>query len=107
MVKAALPNTSAHFDTPNVIYALMNPRGPKVFDKSVDKVDVKASFDNSAFPCDCLGSSFVNKDHNHIITGNLKIIDTNKLLNKLHNLFSKGLKYRENRIADYQKVKKK
>ena len=43
----------------------------------------------------------MDKDHNHVVTVNLKII----MNNKLHKLFSKGPKYRENGTADYLKVK--
>ena len=50
---------------------------------------------------DCIGSPFKDKDHNHIITGNLKIIEDNKL----RKFFPKVLKYRENRMVDYQKAK--
>ena len=55
---------------------------------------------NSNFPCECTGNSFVGKDHNHIITGNLKIITDNKL----HKFFSKCPAYREIRAADCEKA---
>ena len=42
-----------------------------------------------------------DEDHNHIIKDNLKIITNNRL----HNLFSKRPKYRENKTADYEKAK--
>ena len=51
--------------------------------------------------CDCIGSPFVDKDHNHFIKGNLKIIKNNKL----RKFFLKVLKFGENRMADYQKAK--
>ena len=43
---------------------------------------------SSTLPIDCKGSPFLDKDHNHIITGNLKIITNNKL----HKPFSKSSK---------------
>ena len=44
-----------------------------------DNIDVKAFLDdNFTLPCNCTGSPFVDKDHNHIITRNLKIINKNK-----------------------------
>ena len=58
--------------------------------------------DNSTFSCECTGCSFVNKYHNHIITGNLKVITNNKLWK----LFTKATKYRKNKTADYEKAKK-
>ena len=43
----------------------------------------------------------MDKDHKHIITGNLKIIERNKL----RKFFDKGPNYRKNAMADYQKAK--
>ena len=60
-VKATLPNLSAHFDIPTVVYTL-----PKIFnfDKFVNNLGVKAFLDdNCTLLCGCTGSSFVNKDH--------------------------------------------
>ena len=56
--------------------------------------------DNSTLSCDCTSSPFVYQDHSHIIRGNLKIIDNNKLRKP----FSKRPKYRENGIVEYQKA---
>ena len=54
---------------------------------------MKALFDNKL---SVQGSPFVDKEHNHIITGNSKVIIIS---------CSKDRKYRENRIADYEKAK--
>ena len=43
----------------------------------------------------------MDKDHNLVVTVNLKII----MNNKLRKLFSKGPKYREGGTADYRKAK--
>ena len=48
--------------------------------------------------CEYIASLFVNKDHNYVSTGNLKIVN-NKRSNKL---FSK---YQEKETVDYQKAK--
>ena len=58
--------------------------------------------DNTSLTCDCTGSPFLHKDHKQIVTGDFKNIDNNKLWK----LLSKSSKYRKNRVADYQKVKK-
>ena len=48
----------------------------------VNNLDVKPFLDdNSTLSCDCTSSPFVDQDHSHIIRGNLKIIDNNKLRN--------------------------
>ena len=100
VVKQAMPNISSNFDIPTVVYTLTNPIGSKIFNfnKFVNKLDVKAFLDdNSTLPCECSGSQFIDKDHNHVITGNLKIISNNKL----RKLFSKGPKYRESKTINY------
>ena len=53
--------------------------------------------------CGCTGSPFVDKDLKHIITDSFKIIENKKL----RKLFSKGLKYCEKRIINYQKAKER
>lgn len=89
LVKTALPNTSAHFGTPTLVYNLMNLIRSKTFNfnKFVNFPDVNVFLvNNSTLHCDCRSSPFKDKDRNHIITGNLKIIDNIKL----YNFFSKG-----------------
>lgn len=75
LVKAALHNTSAHFDASFLVFTLMNPIGFQIlkFNKFVDNLDVKAFVDDySTLPCDYKGSPFVHKDHNHIMTDQFK-----------------------------------
>ena len=57
---------------------------------------------NLTLACECTGSSFVEKDHIHILTGYIKSITSNKLTK----LFSKGTKYQGNWTVDYKKAKK-
>ena len=78
LVKAALPNTSAHFDTPTASWD-----------------------DNSTLHCECTGSPFGGKDHNQIITSNSKLINNNRF--RKHS--SKGPKFCEYRFTGYQKAK--
>ena len=71
-----------HFDTVTLVYTLMNVIGSKIFNFNIFayNLDVKTSFDNdSTLLCGCTDSPSVDKDHNHVITGNLKIIDGNEL----------------------------
>ena len=88
MVKAAPPYTSAHFDTTTMVYIFTNARGSKIsnFNKFRNILDVQGFLDyNSTLPWECTGSSFVDKNH---------------MNNKWRKFFSKGSKYRENRIAN-------
>ena len=78
LVKATLPNTSAHFDTPTAFWD-----------------------DNSILPWECTGSPFGDKGHNQIITSNSKLINNNRF----GKIFSKGPKFREYRSTGYQKAK--
>ena len=92
LTKAALSKTSAHFDTPTIVYILTNEVGSKIFNfnKFVNNLNGKAFLDdNSTLSCECTISQSVDKDHNHNIRGNLKIIFNNKLWK----LFSKCPKY--------------
>ena len=57
--------------------------------------------DNFALPHECIDSTFMDKDHCHVIVSDLKIVNNNNL----HNLLSNGPKYHENKIANYQKAK--
>ena len=82
MIKAALPETSARFDVPTVVCPLANAIASKISNCNnfVNNLDVKVFFyDNSTLPCEYTGSPFVDKDHGHITTGNLKIITSNAL----------------------------
>lgn len=56
--------------------------------------------DNSILCYECTGSLFAERDHNHIVIGNLKTITTNKV----HKRFSKGPEYWGNRTSDYEKA---
>ena len=55
--------------------------------------------DNLSLPGDCTDSPFVDRDQNHFITGNLNIIDNNRL----RKILSKDLNFHEHRIAGASK----
>ena len=58
--------------------------------------------DNSVLPCPCANSSFTDKHHGHIISGDLRLVKNNKL----RKLFAKGPKYRESKLIDWDSVQK-
>ena len=65
MVKAAPPNTSAHFDTTTMVYIFTNATGSKIsnFNKFRNTLDVQGFLDdNSTLPWECTGSPFVDKN---------------------------------------------
>ena len=49
--------------------------------------------------CNCSKSSFCDPAHDHVVTGNLNIINNNKL----RKLLSKGPNYREPKTLNYNK----
>ena len=88
-----------------MVYTLISLIGPGIFDfnRFVKNLNAKAFLnDNSILPCDCTGFLFAAKDDNYITRVDSRVAVSNKLFKH----FSKGPKYRENRIADYQKANK-
>lgn len=95
---------STYFDTLIAVYTSINTPGSKnfIFNKFFNKLDMKTLFDdNFALPHECIDSTFMDKDHCHVIVSDLKIVNNNNL----RNLLSNGPKYHENKIANYQKAK--
>ena len=60
------------------------------FNKFVSNLDVKVFLeDNTILPYNCACSDFIDKDHQHKMTGDLRIVGKNKL----RKLFTMGPKY--------------
>ena len=57
--------------------------------------------DETSIPCYCNGSKFNDTHHQHIITGDLSIIENTNL----RKLLSKGPKYREPKDLDFEKAR--
>ena len=56
--------------------------------------------DNSALPCQCATFSFSDNHHGHIISGDLRLIENEKL----RKVFTKCPKPRENKLVDWNAV---
>ena len=96
-VKACLPVYIKLYDT-TVVYSLKYPIKSQIlnFNKFVFNLDAKVLLqDNSIFPSRSAGSNFIGKDYRHIITGDLWIVQNNKL----RKLFTKGSKYRQINVS--------
>ena len=83
-------------EIPMVVFKLTEPIRSKIFNysKFVSKLDVDQAFsDISTIPCYCdkFDAKFINQHHNRVLTGDLDIIENDKL----RNLIKKGPKYRE------------
>lgn len=91
-----------NFETPFVIYKLGKSIQSKKFnfDRFASSLGLDASV-NSILPCHCVDSCFGNKDHGHILTGDLRITDNNKL----KKLFTKVTKYRESMLINFKETR--
>ena len=77
-----------NFDYPTVICSLNNPIRSKIFNfnKCIYDLDVEVFLkDNSLLLRNCEGSNFIEKDQQHKVTGDLRIMNINKLSNLLPN----------------------
>lgn len=85
------------FEASYVIHKLGKSILSKIFNFSkfvVSSLDLNAYVkDNSTLSCHCVDSCFIDKDHGKILTGDLRIINKNKLMK----LFTKEPKYRVTR----------
>ena len=90
-LKLTLPSTPNKFSPPMVTYKLSKSIASSIFNfkEFVENLD-KDSYlnDKSILPCHCSNSPFVDPHHQHIVSGNLKIVTNNKL----RKLLSKGPK---------------
>ena len=103
-LKLTLPSTPNKFSPPMVTYKLSKSIASSNFNfkEFVENLDIDSYLnDKSILPCHCSNSPFVDPHHQHIVSGNLKIITNNKL----RKLLSKGPKFRESRPLNWNKAK--
>ena len=98
----SLPSSSVKFPIPIVTYKLTPPRSTKFFNfnKFVNNLDLDLFLTNpDSLPCKCNNSSFVDRYHKDMVTGDLLIIRNNVL----RKLFIKGPRYRKVRPINIEK----
>ena len=88
-----------------VVYSYTKSIRGKVFNynRMLENIDVD-DWDSQEHICNCndeIYSKFVDKDHGHVITGNLDIIKDKKL----RNLFKKGPNFRERNSINFERAK--
>ena len=91
------------FTPPTVVYSLNSPISSKIFNfnKFVSSLDVERFLqDSSSLPCSCENSPFSDRNHNHIISGDLRLVKNNQL----RKLFTKGPKYRERKMINWDTI---
>ena len=92
------------FKTPTVVYDLTKPIRSEIFNfkQFVENLNVDEILCNpNSLPCPCANSPFLDKDHGHVLTGNLRIVNNNKL----RKILSKGPKFRETRELNFCKAR--
>ena len=101
----SLPSSSVKFPIPMVTYKLTPPISTKFFNfnKFVNNLDLDLFLTNpDSLPCKCTNSPFADRNHKHIVTGDLRIIRNNVL----RKLFIKGPKYRKVKLINLEKAER-
>jgi len=99
-----IPKCVESFPIPLVTYKLQPSISSKIFNfnKFVSTLDLNAFINNpNILPCNCANSKFKDAYHQHIITGDLSIVENKDL----KSLLLKGPKYRENKTLNFDKAK--
>ena len=101
-VKSTIPTNFKINEPPLITYTYDKNIGSKLlnYSKELKKLDVKQFSDLTDMECDCNHSDFKDIQHNHIITGNLDIIQNIKL----RDLMQKGAKFREPAKPNFTKI---
>ena len=95
-VKNLLPVNDT-FRIPNISYSYT----PTIRSKVTNYRDaIFSELNHEDMTCDCENSIFKDNNHNHVVTGNLEIIENVEL----RQLLSKGLNYRENEPPNKHKA---
>ena len=107
-VKTLLPELlQSDEDIPTVTMKLTQPIRNKIlnYKATVQSINIVKEQDGFVIqnlpPCDCEHSPFKDAHHNHIVSGDLRLINNKKL----RALISKGPNYRENRTINYKRCK--
>ena len=93
-VKKNLPTQFNKTEQISTVYILTKTRRSKIFNhkefiKTLDTKDVLDNMNN--LPCKCTTPPFTDPNHGHIVTGDIRIVQNNKV----KELLWKGPKYRE------------
>ena len=105
-VKSKLPDQFRNDETPSIVYSLGSTIRNKIlnYKDTVQNIDISDSetFGTGIQTCGCSSSTFVDQNHGHVVTGDLRIIDNNNL----RNLIQKGPNYREPRTINWNRNRK-
>ena len=100
-----LPEKLQIEELPSILYSLSPTIRNKLFNykETVNNIDIndQITYGTQLPTCECFKSSFVDKDHGHIITGDLRIIENEHL----QKLISIGSNYREPKGLNWKKCR--
>ena len=100
-----LPVPLQNDEVPSVVYSLGTTIRNKIFNykETVNSIrtDDLESYGTGITSCDCHESEFVDGHHGHVVTGDLRIIQNDKL----RKLISKGPNYREPKTINWKKCR--
>ena len=104
-VISKLPDQLQAEDPPSIVYNLSSTIRSKIFNyrETVNDIDINdlLTYGTNLPTCDCHNSPFIDTDHGHVVTGDLRIIENQHL----RNLISKGPNFREPRNINWRKCK--
>ena len=106
-VKATLPVQFQNDESPSVVYSLCNTIRNKILNykdtvQNIDTNDVE-TFGTGLQTCNCSSSEFVDHNHGHVVTGDLRIIQNKHL----RELIQKGPNFREPRTINWRHSREK
>ena len=101
-VKERIPSSCKHLDPPVIIYIYGKNIGSFIlnYSKELKELSMENFSEIEGMNCSCSQSTFCNPQFNHIITGDLSIIENLEL----RNLMSKGTKFRETPNPNFEKI---
>ena len=100
-----LPQSLQKDEVPSVVYSLGTTVRNKIFNyketvSSINTDDLE-THGTGITSCDCHESEFIDGQHGHVVTGDLRIIQNDKL----RKLISKGPNYREPKTINWKKCR--
>ena len=101
-VRERIPLSCQHLDPPVIIYTYGRNIGSYIlnYSKELKELNLDSFLDIEEMNCNCSQSTFCNPQFNHIVSGDLNIIENMEL----RNLMCKGTKFRESPNPDFQKI---
>ncbi len=106
-VKATLPVQFQNDESPSIVYSLGNTIRNKILNykdtvQNIDTNDVE-TFGTGLQTCNCSSSEFVDHNHGHVVTGDLRIIQNKHL----RELIQKGPNFREPKTINWRHSREK